>query len=142
MDEIGAADVKIKDYYEKVYKQLCEVSEGYIDIFSDMKLKLRNNFQKVKDDYSSTVLHIIEQQNRQVGIDTLLMIFTITKIMIRQYKNHNVGELFCTLIGLEMWLVFDQLSSLWVFPSNSHRVKLEDWHVKSLTYKTTKLIRD
>ena len=132
-DEIGGESVEIVERYEEIYKSICEASEGYVCNFS--LIPLRCNFFKTKKDFLDIVSLIIEGQQRQVGLDTLILIFTVTRGMIRIYNTHHEGderEFFGSSICLEMYFVLDHLSMLWKFPSNGHRILLEQRHIQKI----------
>lgn len=134
MEEFGTQshdNIKINAYYERIYKVLDTASERLYT--PKPEIPIRTNYSKTKKDYHDMVIGIIEEQNAEVGWSTMLAVFVGTKMMVRRYKERN--PLFATMLCVDMWLVFNKLSSLWSFPKE-HRVKLAERHIASLIVPT------
>ena len=126
----------ILDGYEDIYLQINQTADRYIvdsGLDQDIQMNDTMNFKQIKRIYLDLVLSIFLVQNSQIGIDTMVMIFALTKTMMLKYKNHPGGPVFPSLICLQMYFVFRHLSSVWMAPSNRHRIFLEDRHVQVIT---------
>lgn len=136
MDIVGGTVVEKIERYERIYVKICDVTEQCIIVEQPL---ITNIYHKIRKDYYDNVFRIIHEQGFEVGIDTLVMIFAETKMLMYMCEKQTHGHIFAMLICEEMWWIFDNFSKIWLFPTNGHRVKIDYRHFKSLTERGVRL---